>query len=104
MVVKVRILTAEGRPIEMRMRSNRRIAFPTADLPSPLPKRIALACAGERLEAGLTSVQFGYAVYYMPAGDWNRLMDFISHYKPNGIWQELMRDVLPCVLHYFPSP
>jgi hypothetical protein len=91
MVVKVEILTAEGRTIEMRIRSNRRIAIHTSNLPNPPPKRIALACAGERLEAGLTSVQFGYAVYYMPAGDWNRLMDFMSHYKPN---------VLPCVLHY----
>jgi hypothetical protein len=104
MVVKAKILTAEGRAIEMRIRSNRRIAFSAIDLPNPPPKRIALTCAGERLEAGLTSVQFGYAVYYMPAGDWNRLMDFISHYKPNGIWQKLMRDVLPCVLHHFPSP
>jgi len=92
MVVKVKILTAEGRAIEMRIRSRRRFAFPTADLPNPPPKRLALMCAGERLEMGLTTVQFGYAVYYMPAEAWRRFTELAAQHE-----------ALPCVLQLSPQ-
>jgi hypothetical protein len=44
-------------------------------------------CAGERLEMGLTAVQFGYAVYYMPARGWRRFTELAAQYE-----------ALPCVL------
>jgi hypothetical protein len=44
-------------------------------------------CAGERLEMGLTSVQFGYAVYYMPSEAWRRFTELAAQYE-----------ALPCVL------
>jgi hypothetical protein len=89
MVVKVKILDVNGRLIEVRLRKNRRIAVREADLPSPPPSAIALMCAGERLEVRLVARQFGFAIYYMPAAFWRRLLELTAQY-----------DAVPCVLAF----
>ncbi len=87
MVVKVKILDIRGRLVEIRIRKNRRIAVREADLPTPPPPAIALMCAGERLEMRLAARQFGFAIYYMPAAFWRRLLELAAQYE-----------TLPCVL------
>jgi hypothetical protein len=87
MVVKVKVLSASGKLVEIRIRKNRRVAVPEADLPAPPPRRIALRCMGEELEMRFTVSQYGYAVYYMPAASWKRLLRLLTQYDP-----------LPCVL------
>jgi hypothetical protein len=87
MVVKIKVLDANGRLVEIRIRKNRRIAVREADLPTPPPGRVALRCMGEELEVRLVARQFGLAVYYMPAAFWRRLLELASRYE-----------ALPCVL------
>lgn len=89
MVVKVKILDVNGRLIEVRLRKNRRIAVREADLPSPPPPAVALMCAGERLEVRLVARQFGFAIYYMPAAFWRRLLELAAQYE-----------TIPCVLAF----
>jgi hypothetical protein len=87
MVVKVKMLNTNGRLVEVRIRKNRRIAMRLSDLQTPPPGRVALRCMGEELEARFVAQQFGYAVYYVPAASWRRLLGLLSRYDP-----------LPCVL------
>jgi len=89
MVVKVKLLTANGRLVEIRIRKNRRIAVREADLPTPPPDRIVLRCMGEELEMRLVARQFGFAIYYMPASAFNRFAELVAQYDP-----------LPCVLGF----
>ena len=86
MVVKVKVLSTSGKLVEIRIRKNRRIAVREADLPAP-PRRITLRCMGEELEMRFVASQYGYAVYYMPAASWRRLLQLLTQYNP-----------LPCVL------
>jgi len=87
MVIKVKILDIRGRAVEIRIRNNRRIAVREVDLPAPPPRRIVLRCTGEELEMRFVASQFRYAVYYVPAASWHRLLELMSQYNP-----------LPCVL------
>jgi hypothetical protein len=89
MVVKVKILDVNGRLVEIRIRKNRRIAVREADLPTPPPDRIVLRCMGEELEMRLVARQFGYAIYYMPAVFWRRLLELVNKYE-----------ALPCVFAF----
>jgi hypothetical protein len=89
MVVKIKVLDANGRLIELRIRKNRRVAVREADLPAPPPKTITLRCMGEQLEMKLVVQQFGYAVYYMPASAFRRLVELAANYE-----------ALPCVLTF----
>ncbi len=86
---KVRIVTKEGRVVELRFRKNRRVAVRETDLPSPPPEEIALMCLGERIEARLTTRQFGFAVYYIPAHSERKLAELFKKH-----------DRVPCVLNY----
>jgi hypothetical protein len=87
MVVKARALTRDGRAIEIRIRANRRVAIRAADLPQPPPGRLELRCMGEALELRYVAAQFGFAVYYVPAGHYRRLLELAARYE-----------ALPCVL------
>jgi hypothetical protein len=87
MVLKVKMLDANGRLVEIRIRKNRRIAVREADLPTPPPGRIVLRCMGEELEMRLVARQFGFAIYYMPTAFWRRLLELAAQYE-----------ALPCVL------
>ena len=87
MVLKVKTIDSRGRAIEIRVRSNRRVAIRESELSTPPPRRIVLRCMGEDLEMKLTAQQFGYAVYYVPAASWRRLLFLLTQYYP-----------LPCVL------
>ena len=89
MVVKVHVVTKEGRVVELRFRANRRVAVRESDLPSPPPREIALMCLGERIEARLTARQFGFAVYYMPASSERKLAELLERHGR-----------VPCVLNY----
>jgi hypothetical protein len=89
MVVKVRIVTREGRDVELRFRANRRVAVRESDLPSPPPREIALMCLGERIEARLITRQFGFAVYYIPAHSERKLVELLERHER-----------VPCVLDY----
>jgi hypothetical protein len=89
MVDKVKLLNSRGRLTEMRIRSNMRVAVRESDLPAPPPGRITLRCMGEELEMRLIARQFGFAVYYVPAASWRRLLYLKVRYDP-----------LPCVLYY----
>jgi hypothetical protein len=88
-VIKTRIVTKDGREVEVRFRANRRVAIRVSDLPSPPPKEIALMCLGERIEVRLTTVQFGFAVYYMPSYAEKRLIELLEKHEK-----------VPCVLTY----
>jgi len=87
MVLKVKLINSRGRLLEMRVRSNRRVAIRESELSAPPPRRITLRCMGEEVEMRLAASQFGFAVYYVPAASWRRLMWLLSQYDP-----------LPCVL------
>ena len=87
MVVKVLVPRADGRPVVVRFRANRRVAIREADLPSPPPREAALMCMGERIELRLSTRQFGYAVYYMPAEAERRLAELLEEHGE-----------VPCVL------
>jgi hypothetical protein len=87
MVLKVKMLDVNGRLVEVRIRSNRRIAVREADLPAPPPDRVVMRCMGEELEMRLVARQFGFAIYYMPAAFWRRLLELAAQYE-----------TLPCVL------
>jgi hypothetical protein len=89
MVLKVKMLDVNGRLLEIRIRSNRRIAVREADLPTPPPKTVTLRCMGEQLEMRLVIQQFGYAVYYMPADAFRRLAELAGRYE-----------TLPCVFTF----
>ena len=89
MVVKVKILDVNGRLVEIRIRKNRRIAVREADLPTPPPDIVTLRCMGEELEMRLVARQFGFAIYYMPAGAFNRFAELVNKYE-----------ALPCVLTF----
>jgi hypothetical protein len=89
MVVKARVVSKEGRVVELRFRANRRVAVRESDLPHPPPYEIALMCMGLRVEARLITRQFGFAVYYMPAEAEERLAELIEKYGE-----------VPCVLVY----
>lgn len=89
MVVKARIVSKDGRVVELRFRANRRVAVRESDLPSPPPREIALMCLGQRVEARLVARQFGFAVYYMPSHAEERLAELIEKYGE-----------VPCVLVY----
>jgi hypothetical protein len=85
MVLKVKLISNRG-VLEMRVRSNRRVAIRESELPAPPPPSIKLKCMGEELEMRLATRQFGYAVYYVPAASWRRLARLLQY------------DPLPCVL------
>jgi hypothetical protein len=89
MVVKTRVVSKDGRVVELRFRSRRRVAVRESDLPSPPPREIALMCMGQRVEARLVTRQFGFAVYYMPADEEEKLAELIEKYEE-----------VPCVLVY----
>jgi hypothetical protein len=88
-VVKTRILTKDGQVVEVRFRANRRVAIRESALPTPPPREIALMCLGERIEARLSTVQFGFAVYYMPSHAERRLIELLERHEK-----------VPCVLTY----
>jgi hypothetical protein len=87
MVLKVKVINSYGRLTEIRIRRNKRIAIRETELSAPPPRRIVLRCMGEELEMRLAAQQFGFAVYYVPAASWRRLLELLSQYDP-----------LPCVL------
>ncbi len=89
MVDKVRVATQDGRVVELRFRANRRVAIRETDLPRPPPKEVSLMCMGEEIQMRLTTVQFGFAVYYMPANSEKKLTELFERY-----------DRVPCVLNY----
>jgi hypothetical protein len=86
MVLKVKTIDTRGRVLEIRVRSNRRVAIRESEL-SPPPGTITLRCMGEELVMRFTAQQFGYVVYYVPAASWRRLLGLLAQYYP-----------LPCVL------
>jgi hypothetical protein len=86
MVLRVKTIDNRGRLLEIRIRSNRRVAIRESELPAPPPRRITLRCMGEDLEMRFAAQQFGYVVYYVPAASWRRLLGLLK-YNP-----------LPCVL------
>jgi hypothetical protein len=75
--------------VELRFRANRRVAVRASELPSPPPREIALMCLGEKIEARLSTVQFGFAVYYMPSHAEERLAKLLEEHGK-----------VPCVLVY----
>jgi hypothetical protein len=87
MVVKAKLLNSNGKVVEIRIRRNKRIAIRELYLPTPPPDRVVMKCMGEELEMRHVASQFGYAVYYMPASYWRRLLGLLTQYDP-----------LPCVL------
>jgi hypothetical protein len=87
MVLKVKTIDNRGRAIEIRVRSNRRVAIRESELSAPPPGTITLRCMGEELVMRYISKQFGYVVYYVPAASWRRLLFLLTQYYP-----------LPCVL------
>ncbi len=89
MVVKTRIVARDGRPVEVRFRANRRVAIRESDLPRPPPREVSLMCMGEEIQMRLSGVQFGFAVYYMPAHSERKLAELLERH-----------DRIPCVLNY----
>jgi len=74
MVKKVTVLTADGREVELRIRSRRRVAIRAEQLPNP-PPRMRLMCNGAAVELRLTwdKPTHGFYVYYVPAEDYDTL-------------------------------
>jgi len=91
-VAKVRIPTVEGREADVRFRSRRKVAVRESDLPSPPPREISLMCLGEKIEMRLSTRQFGFAVYYMPAESERRLARLLEEFEE-----------VTCVLVFEPS-
>jgi hypothetical protein len=89
MVKKVSVLTADGRTIELRVRSRRRVAVRADQLP-PAPK-MYLMCDGARVELRLTWDKpiHGFYVYYVPAEDYCVLTSVL----------EKAHKAAPCVLY-----
>jgi len=90
MVRKVSVLTADGRTVELRIRSRRRVAVRANQLPNP-PARMRLMCNGAKVELRLTwgAPTHGFYVYYVAAEDYGVLEDAL----------EKGRGAAPCVLH-----
>jgi hypothetical protein len=89
MVVKTRIVAKDGRLVDVRFRANRRVAIRASDLPRPPPEEVSLMCMGEEIKMKLTTVQFGFAVYYMPANSERKLVELFERHGR-----------VPCVLNY----
>jgi len=90
MVKKVSVLTADGRTVELRIRSRRRVAVRANHLPNP-PPRMRLMCNGAKIELRLTweAPTHGFYVYYVAAEDYGVLADAL----------EKARRAAPCVLY-----
>ncbi len=91
MVEKVSVLTSDGRTVELRIRSRRRVAVRADQLPHPTPKKMCLMCNGARIELRLTWGQptHGFYVYYVAAEYYSVLADVL----------EKARKTAPCVLY-----
>jgi len=90
MVEKINILTADGRTVELRIRSRRRVAVRADQLPNP-PPRVRLMCNGVGIELRLAWNKpiHGFYVYYVPAEDYHILADVLGK----------RHKIMPCVLH-----
>jgi hypothetical protein len=91
MVEKINVLTTDGRVVELRIRSRRRVAVRADQLSSPPPPRMHLMCNGSKVEMRLTwdRPMHGFYVYYVPAEDYRALTDAL----------EKAHRVVPCVLN-----
>ncbi len=91
MVRRVSVLTADGRMVELRIRSRRRVAVRADRLLNPPPPRMCLMCNGARIELRLTWSQptHGFYVYYVTAEDYSVLADVLVK----------ARKTAPCVLY-----
>jgi hypothetical protein len=80
MVEKVSVLTADGREVELRVRSRRRVAIRADQLPNPPPPRMRLMCNGAAVELRLTwgRPTHGFYVYYVPAEDYDALASAVE--------------------------
>jgi hypothetical protein len=80
MVKKVSVLTADGREVELRIRSRRKVALRVDQLPNPPPPRMRLMCNGAKVELRLTwdKPTHGFYVYYVPAEDYFVLDDALK--------------------------
>ncbi len=89
MVRKVSVLTADGRTVELRIRSRRRVAVRADKLPTPPPPRMRMMCNGASVELRLAwdKPLHGFYVYYIPAEDYYVLSDALA------------RRAVPCVLY-----
>ena len=64
-----------GREIQLRVRSRGRAAIPLSDIGDPPPRELRLLCGDTLIELRLADVpRFGFAVYYIPAADFERLV------------------------------
>jgi hypothetical protein len=90
MVRRVGVLTADGRTVELRIRSRRRVAVRADQLPNP-PPRMCLMCNGDSVELRLTwnKPVHGFYIYYVPAEDYGVLANIL----------ESRRRAWPCVLY-----
>jgi hypothetical protein len=91
MVRKVSVLTADGRTIELRIRSRRRVAVRADQLLSPMPKKMYLMCNGAKIELRLAwdKPTHGFYVYYVLAEDYCILTSAL----------EKAHKVAPCILY-----
>jgi hypothetical protein len=67
------VTDVSGREVQLRVRASGRIAIPLTDMPSP-PGELVLRCDDVTVELRLLETRFGYAVYYVPAADFDRLV------------------------------
>ena len=90
MVRRVSVLAADGRAVELRIRSRRKVAVRADQLPDP-PPRMHLMCNGAKIELRLAWDRpvHGFYVYYVLAEDYCVLSNAL----------EKARRAAPCVLY-----
>jgi hypothetical protein len=79
-VVICYVTDASGREVQLRVRASARVAIPLFDIGDP-PPRARLLCDGMLIELKLADEpRFGYAVYYMPAVDFEKLVVLVRRH------------------------